>query len=285
MTASATRALQFMVSSGLILSTALLALPPSSAFAQVSATTNPVAKSDYQLGAGDVIKITVYESPDLSLETRVSERGYITYPLLGQVKLGGLTILQAEKTLGDALQKGNYLKNPQINVFVTQVKGNQVSVLGNVNRPGRFPLDVTGLRLSDLLALAGGISSQGSDIVSLSGTRNGAPIRQEIDVPTLFDQRGGPRDPIVQDGDVLYVGRMPMIYIYGEVQRPGALRLERNMTLIQALAAGGGLTTRGTERGIRVNRTDADGKVNELKPDMFTTLQDGDVIYVKQSLF
>lgn len=243
------------------------------------------AKSDYQLGAGDVIKITVYQSPDLTLETRVSETGVISYPLLGTVKLGGLTIPQAEKTISDGLLKGNYLKNPQVSILVAQVRGNQASVLGNVNKPGRYPLETAGMRLTDLLALAGGVATTGSDTVTLTGTRNGKPLRTEIDLPSLFAAGGGAKDPLIYDGDVVFVDRMPTVYIYGEVQRPGAVRLERGMTLMQALAAGGGVTARGTERGIRVNRTGADNKTFEVRPAMTDQLQNGDVIYVRQSLF
>ena len=263
----------------LLVISALVGLQANTALAQAA------GRNDYQLGAGDVIKITVYQSPDLSLETRVSESGVISYPLLGTVKLGGLSVPQAEKTIADGLLRGNYLKSPQVSILVMQVRGNQASVLGNVNRPGRFPLETSGLRLTDLLALAGGVAANGSDVVTLTGVRNGKPLRTEIDLPSLFAAGGGAKDPLIVDGDVVYVDRMPTIYIYGEVQRPGAVRLERNMTVMQALAAGGGVTARGTERGIRINRTDAEGRVKEIQPTMNDQLLNGDVIYVRQSLF
>jgi polysaccharide export outer membrane protein len=84
----------------------------------------------------------------------------------------------------------------------------------------------------------------------------------------------------------VYVDRMPLVYLYGEVQRPGAMRLERGMTLMQAIAAGGGLTQRGSEKGIKLNRRNAEtNKVQDIEPDAHYKLQDGDVIYVRQSLF
>jgi polysaccharide export outer membrane protein len=89
----------------------------------------------------------------------------------------------------------------------------------------------------------------------------------------------------IQNGDVLWVDRAPMVYIYGEVQRPGPMRLERGMTLMQGLATGGGLTQRGTERGIRVHRKTPDGKIQVVQPGMDDVLVDGDVVYVKESLF
>lgn len=257
----------------------LLALVGTGAWAQAGAA------NEYRLGAGDVIRINVYQNADLTLETRIGEAGNVSYPLLGSVKLGGLTVPQAEKAIADGLLRGNFLKQPQVSIQVTQVRGNQVSVLGQVGRPGRFPLEVADMRLSDLLATAGGIGPMGADTLTLVGTRNGQTFRKEVDLPSLF--RGDRRedDVFVQNGDVLYVDRAPQIFIYGEVQRPGALRLERGMTLMQALATGGGLTQRGTEKGLRVHRKAPDGKTQIVQPAMDDLLRDGDVVYVRESLF
>lgn len=250
-----------------------------------AAQAQAAAPRDYVLGAGDVIKVTVFQSPELSLETRVSETGVVTYPLLGPVKLGGLTIGQAEKRLADGLREGNFLRQPQVSILVTQLRGNQASVLGQVNKPGRYPLELTDMRLTDLLALAGGIAPTGSDVLTLVGTRNGRPYRAQIDVPTIFAGRSPTQDITVQNNDVVYVDRVPIIYIYGEVQRPGTIRLERGLTVLQALAAGGGLSPRGTEKGIRVHRRGADGQVQVLTPTMNDLLQQDDVVFVRESLF
>lgn len=243
------------------------------------------ASKEYVLGAGDVVRITVYQNPDLTLDARISESGVISYPLLGQIKLGELSISQAEKALADGLKKGRFINDPQVNILVTQVKGNQASILGQVNRPGRYPIDVAGMRFTDLLAQAGGAQVDGSEIAVLTGSRNGKPFRLEIDVPSLFGANGNGQDPIVQNGDVIYVSRTPLIYIYGEVQRPGQFRLERGMTVRQGLAAGGGPSLRGTEKGLTLHRRGTDGKVEVLKPSMDDALQNGDVIYVRESLF
>lgn len=242
-------------------------------------------RRDYNLGPGDAIRIAVYQNPDLTLETRISESGFISYPLLGRVQLAGLRVDQAEKTIADGLLKGNFIRNPQVTVIVLQVRGNQASVLGQVNRPGRYPLEAAGLKLSDVIAIAGGIAPAGSDVVTLTGTRNGRPFRQELDLPLLFSAQSTAENPVIQDGDVIYVDRVPTVYIYGEVQRPGAFRLERDMSVMQALAMGGGLTQRGTEKGMRVHRRGPDGKVAVLQPGMDDKVRNGDVIYVRESLF
>jgi len=251
-----------------------------------AAPAAPVPVSaEYRLGAGDVVHVTVYQNPDLTLDTRVSENGTFSYPLLGTIKVGGLSISKAEQLIADGLKNGDFVKSPQVTIAVLAVKGNQASVLGQVNRPGRYPIDVTDMHVTDLLANAGGVAVTGGDELILTGTRDGKPLRVSIDLPGVFKPGGRDADILVQNGDVLWVDRAPMVYIYGEVQRPGQMRLERGMTLMQCLASGGGLTLRGTEKGLAVHRRSADGKVEVLHPAMDEALKDGDVVYVRESLF
>ena len=241
--------------------------------------------NEYRLGSGDVVRITVYQNPDLTLETRVTETGIVSYPLLGNIRLGGLSVTASEKLIADGLRNGNFVKQPQVNIVVAQVRGNQANVLGQVNRPGRYPIEAADVRLTDLLAAAGGTASAGSDLVVVTGTRNGQRFRVEVDLPSLFAAGAKDNDLLVQNGDIVWVDRQPLVYIYGEAQRPGPMRLERGMTLMQALSSGGGLTQRGTEKGIRVHRKAADGRVNVITPAMDERMQDGDVVYVRESLF
>jgi len=252
----------------------------------VTTAAQAAPQGDYVLGAGDIIRVSVYQNPDLTLEVRVSEGGSFSYPLLGTVKVGGLSVSTAEKKIADGLRDGNFLKQPQVSILVLQVKGNQVSVLGLVNRPSRYPLEAVNTKLSEILAQAGGVAAgAGSDTVVVMGTRDGKAFRKEIDFPSVFAAAGQAEDVILQNGDTIYVDRAPMIYFYGEVQRPGAMRLERDMTLMQALASAGGISLRGTEKGIRINRRDAAGKVQVLNLGMQDMLQKDDVIYVRESLF
>ena len=150
-------------------------------------TAQAVESNDYRLGTGDTLRIVVFQNPDLTTEVRVSESGLISYPLLGSVELGNLSISEAEKKIARLLKEGKFVQQPQINIVLTQVRGNQVSVLGQVNRPGRYPLETFNIKISDMLALAGGIASAGSDSVILTGTRNGKSFRKEIDIPGLIN--------------------------------------------------------------------------------------------------
>jgi polysaccharide biosynthesis/export protein len=240
--------------------------------------------ADFTLGPGDIVKVSVYGNPDLGVETRISETGTITFPLVGQVDLNGLNVAAAEKKLGGLLESGGFLKKPQVNIIVTQIQSRQVSVLGQVNRPGRFPLE--GKRtVMDVLALAGGFSPDGGDTVSLIRKRGGNVTKTVIDVVDMVRTGELTKDLDIEPDDILYAERSPRFYIYGEVQRPGAFRLERQMTVIQALAVGGGLTPRGTERGIRVKRRGADGHEQIISVKHDDVLQVDDVVYVKESWF
>jgi polysaccharide biosynthesis/export protein len=238
----------------------------------------------YKLGAGDVIRITVFQNPDLTLETRVSESGTITYPLIGTVSLGSLTLEAAERQIAKGLKDGGYVQQPQVNIGLTQVRGSQVSVLGQVNRPGRFPLETFNTRLSDVLAMAGGIAASGSDKVVVTGTRDAKSFRQEVDFPAIFSGTNNQQDMFIAGGDVVYVNRAPVFYIYGEAQRPGAYRIERDMTVQQALAIGGGATQRGSDSRIRINRKGADGKSKQISPELTDLVQPEDVIYIRESI-
>ena len=243
------------------------------------------AKSDYPLGAGDTIRVQVFQNPDLTIETRVSENGVITYPLIGAVNLGGLPIAAAEQKIADALQSGGFLKKPQVNISLQQIRGNQVSVLGQVARPGRFPLETASTRLSDMLASAGGATPGGDDIAIVTGVRAGQPFRKRIDIPSLFLTEGQEGDIVLQGGDTVYVHRAPVFYIYGEAQRPGAFRIEREMTVMQALAQGGGPTARGSEKRLRLHRKIANGSLQQMEPELTDPVLPNDVIYVKESIF
>ena len=201
------------------------------------------------LGAGDVVKITVFGNNDLTVETRVSEAGSISFPLVGEVKVGGLSSNQAEKKIADLLDKGGFIRNPQVNLIVTDMQSQQVSVLGQVNKPGRYPVD--GKRsLTDVLAMAGGMNEEAADTVILTHTSDGKTTKETIDMLALVRSGDPARNRELMAGDSVFVERAPRFYIYGEVQKPGSYKLERDMMVLQALSTGGGLSPRGTERGV-----------------------------------
>jgi polysaccharide export outer membrane protein len=242
-------------------------------------------RADYALGAGDLIHVQVFQNPDLSMDTRLSENGVITLPLIGAVELDGLSVSAAETKISGALKGGGFLQNPQVTISLVQVRNNQISVLGQVAKPGRFPLEAAGTRVSDMLANAGGVIPGGDDLAILSGTRDGKAFRDLIDIPAIFLQGSASKDPVLQGGDTIYVQRAAVFYIYGEAQRPGAYRIERDMTVMQAIALGGGPTNRGSESRLRLHRKAADGHVRQIEPLLTDTVMPDDVLYIKESIF
>jgi polysaccharide export outer membrane protein len=240
---------------------------------------------DYNLGPGDVVRITVFQNPDLTTETRVSETGTITFPLIGSVAAGGRSASQVEAMITQRLRDGGFVNRPQVNATVLQFKSIQVSVLGQVNRPGKYPLEQTQNRLTEVLALAGGVTNLGADVVTLVTSENGKETKIEIDVPELIRSVDKAKDVMLKNGDVIYVPRYPVFYIHGEVQRPGQYRLERDMTVQQALAVGGGLTLRGTQRGMQLSRKEAGGKTVTRDAQTMEAVRADDVIFVRESLF
>ena len=190
-----------------------------------------------------------------------------------------------EKLIAQRLRDGKYLQNPQVTVNVTTFRSQQVSVLGNVARPGRYPLETTGMRLSEVLSLAGGVAATGADEVVLVTTRNGKPLRLEIDLVDMFASGDLTQDPQMQAGDVVYVNRAPQYYIYGQVQRPGQYGVDRGLTLAQAIAKGGGLTLRGTDKGVRVHRRYGSKQIQILEPKLDDPIRPDDLIFVRESVF
>lgn len=237
------------------------------------------------LGPGDSIKVTVYNHPDLSTEAQVSDKGTINFPLIGEVDVNGLSKSQAEDRIAQALHNGNYIPNPEVNILVTEFRSQQISILGEVQKPGKYPIRGTG-SLTDMLAEAGGVTEKGGDqVVLLRRQESGELKRYYIDLNGLFGGEGQATDPKLAANDIIHVPAAPVFYIYGEVRQPGAYPLEPGLTVQQALSVGGGLTVRGTERGLRINRSGSNGQVQTLKADLTSAVKPGDVVYVKESLF
>jgi len=249
--------------------------------------TAPAAATDMRLeslGMGDMVRVTVFPNPELNTEARVSERGTILFPMIGEVPVAGLTPYQAGTRIADSLRSGKFVVNPEVTLSLAQVNSRQVSVLGAVLKPGRYALDSTNGRLSDFLAVAGGVAPGGSDEVTILTNRNGKQEKIEVDLGAMLRNGDLSKNVTLEPGDTIFVQKAPLIYIYGEVQRAGAYPLAQNMTVMQALALGGGVTVRGTERGIQISRR-TDSGVNRIDARLTDRVQPDDVIHVKESLF
>lgn len=240
---------------------------------------------------GDRIVITVFGHPDLATEARVSDSGIVTMPLIRQVLVAGLTAGQVERAVGRALSQEDFVRNPKVSVALLESVGSDseaVTILGHVNRPGRFVVSdtETGVKtLVNLLALAGGLSPDAGQSLTLTRLDNGTEVSKSVDLINLIQRGSLSQNHSLRGGDVVFVPRMQEFYIYGEVRKPGRYRLENNMSVIQALAVSGGLTASGTEKGMSVRRTNAAGESKTYKANLDLSLQPNDVLYVRESLF
>jgi len=261
-------------------------------FANIFTAINAIAADVRLLGAGDVVRITVYGLPDMTTVTRISENNRISFPLIGDVAIGGLTATEAEAKIASELSRRGFVKKAQVNLFVEQrfqTLNDTVTVLGQVAKPGNYVLHgstVEGVQnLIDLIAAAGGTNEMAGDRVIL--VRNNGKNREKTTYD-LYDILGegaaNASDYNLRGGDVVYIPEMDVFYIYGQVQKPGRYRLERGMRIMQALPVGGGISDRGSEKGIQIKRN-IDGNIKTLDVDPTDEVLKDDVIYVKERLF
>ncbi len=243
-----------------------------------------MAAEAYLLGGGDTVNITVYEQPDLATTARISQDdGTITFPLLGEVKLAGLSPEAAGQKIERLLKEGGYIKAPQVSLTVNEFFSQKIPVLGQINSPGEYALQGE-RRVADLISQAGGLKPDAADTVVVVKNEGGKSVKYEVDILRFY--AGDMTQNIkVVSGDFILVPKMDAFYIRGEVQRPGSYRLERDMTLMQALSVAGGVSERGSSKGIVITRRQANGETKKIKVKLSDTLQPNDVVYVKERLF
>ena len=242
------------------------------------------ATAEFVIGADDVLQIKVYGYEDLTVETRVSSTGRITYPLIGEVEVSGQSTFEAERKIGQLLASGGFIKYPQVTISVLEFKSQQVSVLGQVNKPGLYPLE-SGSTLVDVIAMAGGINSSGDNRAVITRQTDGKGVKQEVDLQQTLELPENNKLFPVEKGDVIYIPKAPVFYIQGEVQRPGSYRLEPKMTVAQTLSLGGGLTVRGTLNGVVVQRRGQDGKPKTVDVELTDLVLKDDVVVFDERLF
>jgi polysaccharide export outer membrane protein len=204
---------------------------------------------------------------------------------VGEVPVAGMSRMEAAQALAQRLIKGGYLKEAHVIVRVIEYRSQQVSVLGEVAKPGKYSIPRP-TSVPDTIALAGGITEKGSSRVTVvQRDKDGNVQRTEVDVREMLDGGKSAQEVLLRAGDSVFVPAMPMFYIYGEVRQPGAYPLKPDMTVTQALSVGGGLTVRGTERGITIERKDKDGKSHNYRAARNSRLLPNDVVRVPESWF
>ncbi len=258
---------------------------------------------DYVIGPGDVVDIKVYKQPDLTGKFRVGENGTIDMLFIGRQQLAGLTEDEAAEVLRQALRK--YLRQPEVNVSVVEFNSRAITVIGAVRSPGRLPLR-RAMRLLDVIALSGGLVEDSSRFVNIiryvsppagQSPTTGDDVSPDVDIISVnIDEiiAGNTQNNILlQSGDIVSVPRADVVYLAGNVRRPGPLTTRNPITVTQAIAMANGLADGAKRNDIRLYRT-VPGKLEreEIKislasiqsgkqKDLF--LQANDVLYVPHS--
>lgn len=251
----------------------------------------PLLQSDGAItavGPGDTLELTVFGQPDLSSRITVTADGEITVPFLGHLRVAGESPSAIARRVEAGLQRGGYLRDPQVSIEVTQIRSRVVSILGEVGQSGRYPIEGR-LSLLELLAMAGGLKDAASDtIVLMRRTADAQTGESRIEIP--IGNRSIPSPAVenlmLQAGDVVYVPMAQRFFVYGEVNQPGAYPVERGMNVMRAVSLAGGLSNRASDRRILIQRPDeTTDKITSIQADLGDEIRPGDVILVKERWF
>jgi polysaccharide biosynthesis/export protein len=261
---------------------------------KLTTSPSPPQAGSYVIGPQDVLTITVWDHPDVSGKFTVEADGSFTFPLIGRVKAGGLTLRDLEAELKKRLSP-DYLRNPQVSVAVEQYRSQRIFVVGEVRTPG--PVQLTGdMTLIEAIARAGSATPAASGYVLVvrqpAGHNGQSPVlpseREATDVVKVdlkALQSGQLTDNIpLRDGDTIFVPRAETVYVFGQVRSPGAYPIQQGTTVLQALSLAGGTTPRASIGRIRIRRL-VDGKMTEIRVKLDDLVQPGDTIDVPERWF
>ena len=236
----------------------------------------------YQIGAGDVLKITVYDHPDLTTVARVDDQGNIAFPLVGQVKVSRLTSTDAAQLISARLD-GDYIVNPQVAVFVEEFRSQKVVIIGEVVRAGVYELSGP-TTLLELISKAGGLTKGAGRSATIHRT-SGLEHTFTINVGEVLDKGAATADLLLMDGDTVTVAKAGVVYVTGQVNRPAAYILEPDMSVIKAVTMAGGFTALAAQGRIKIIRQ-VDGAEQVLeRVSLHDKLVADDVMVVPESFF
>jgi polysaccharide biosynthesis/export protein len=282
----------------LLLTAALvLALVPAALTGQETEQIRPPDR-EYRIGPRDLLEIKVFEAPELSQTVRVSQDGTITLPLIGRIEVGGLTSDEVERKLASRLEK-EFVRNPQVSVFIREYQSQRVAVIGAVEKPGTYEL-VGRQTLLHMISLAGGLKENAANpIYVIRNGPNGTGSSIPIDMDELLLNGNQDLNIPIQADDVINVpvDQLLNVFVFGEVRTPGAVpfKVSKGISLVQAIAQAGGQTENASLGRVVVKRKDPrTGKetkwtinvkdiINNKRADM--KLREGDIVFVPESFF
>lgn len=266
--------------------------PPTPVPTQVATVTTPAPPSGsvLTLGGGDLLKVSVLGAPESDQEVRVDPDGNLTLSFIGSTHIGGLTTNQAQDLIAKKLKAGGFYAQPQVSIFVKEYATQGVSVMGEVLRPGVYPL-LGSRRLFDVLSMAGGTGPKAGRVVSIS--HRDQPLAPRSVNLSIDPMESAKSNIEVYPGDTVVVSRAPVVYVVGDVHKPSGVIMDTgtDMTVLQAIAMAEGINPTAASNKSRLIRTTPAGRqeiplplkdmLSSKAPDM--RLQAEDIIFVPNS--
>jgi len=211
-----------------------------------------------KIGGGDLLEIKVFGVPELTDSVRVSGRGDVSLPLVGTIHLDGLTSEQSEKLIEQKLKDGGFLRDPHVSIFVKEYATQGISVMGEVSRPGVYPL-LGARRLFDALSSAGGTTTKAGRMVSI--THRDTPVEPQLVTLSNDPAKSSAGNVEIHPGDTIVVSKAGIVYVVGEVVKPSGFVMENNesLTVLQALALSEGLGRSAAPNGSKIIRKTPEG--------------------------
>lgn len=249
----------------------------------VSATT--VFGQQYLVGEGDVLKITIYDHEDLKQTVRVDGDGSIVVAFLGKIPVKGLTVPQVTEKLARLYGDG-YIVEPQINVFVEDFKSQKATILGQVTKPGLYEIRQH-ITLLEFISTAGGLTTDAGGLAVIK--RKIGPHEKEqiinVDLKQLVEQGNTALNVPIEPGDNVYIQKAQMVYITGEIKKPGVYKYEDNITVIKVVTLAGGFSEKAATSRVKIIRKlGGEEKIFDSVKMDFIVRQD-DLIFVPESFF
>ena len=246
-----------------------------------------VGDKNYVIGSGDIFSILVYDNSDLSTKAQVDGDGHIRFPLLGEVKAGGLTVARLSELIEDKLADG-YIINPQVSITISEYRSKKVSILGQVKEPALYELRGR-TTLLELISTAEGLTDDVGRYAYISRNVSSSQDEDEskikVDLKRLVEEGDISQNILIQDGDSVFISKMEKVYVTGEVKRSGGYRYEHNLTVIRAITNAGGMTDKASATNIKIIRQQNEVKTVLEKVNMDALVRPEDVIVVPESFF
>jgi len=238
-------------------------------------------------GEGDQILITVFGQPDLSADVVVGSSGLITLPLIGTLEVKGKSAIEIAQMYARKLEQGQYLLNPKVAARIGQQVSRAFSVMGEVSRPGKFPIQGQ-ISLLDAISIAGGFTQRADKQIRILRKHHDTDGEGSVETLSLnFDDSKNAERLMqrIRPNDVIVVGQQKNFYVYGEVRKPGMYPVEEDLNVMRVLAIGGGVSERGSSSRIRILRKNDKGEIQEISASIRDIVLPGDVVFVNERIF